>query len=79
MQLLTTLVLRAQVGFEATKVEDAGMSKSKLEVLTQEEVTFVNGGSAWDDWWYNLGYEIVDAIINLPPYSPTGEITGDSG
>ncbi|MGK7294248.1 MAG: hypothetical protein ACNS61_00295 [Candidatus Wenzhouxiangella sp. M2_3B_020] len=55
------------------------MSETQLEVLTHEEIASVHGASAWDDFWYNLGYEIVDAMINLPSYSPTGEIVGTSG
>lgn len=78
--LLTVLPTRSQTIWQTDmKMEDADMSKNHLEVLTQEEMTFVHGASAWDDWWYNLGYEIVDAAMNLPTYSPTGEITGTSG
>lgn len=72
-------MIRAKAGVEDMKMENADMSETQLEVLTYEEIASVHGASAWDDFWYNLGYEIVDAMINLPSYSPTGEIVGTSG
>lgn len=54
------------------------MSKSKLETLTMHEMSLVHGASAWDDWWYDLGYSLMDAFINQPSYSPTQEIVGNS-
>lgn len=60
------------------KMEDANMNKGNLEPLTMEEMSLVHGASAWDDWWYDLGYSLVDAFINQPSYSPTQEIVGNS-